>query len=150
MRTEHINATFSCELTFSRRMADNSWLNSKFCGYGIPCAMIVLSSATTGLLDDNALETSGRTWRRLLVEEAGRRHDDDDDELWCWRRNAIFDDDNGNVALNIFIRFQTLDGKLDENIREAVDVIVIFGQWAVDATTIRAFDLDSNQQFMGY
>ena len=73
-------------LTFSRRMADNSWLSSKFCGYGIPCAMIVLSSATTGLLDDNALETSGSTWRRLL-EDVGRRRDendedDEDDELW--------------------------------------------------------------------
>lgn len=48
--------------------------------------MIVLSSATTGLLDDNALETSGSTWRRLL-EDVGRRRDendedDEDDELW--------------------------------------------------------------------
>ena len=90
--------------------------------------MIVLSSATTGLLDDNALDTSGSTWRRLLLEDVGRRHDDDDDELWCCRRNAIFDDNNGNEASNVSIRFQTgLDGKLDENIREATtdDVIVI-------------------------
>ena len=96
--------------------------------------MIVLSSATTGLLDDNALDTSGRTWRRLLLEDVGRRHDDDDDddddELWCWRRNVIFDDDNGIAASNVRIRFQTLGGKLDEIIREAVDDIVIYGRWA--------------------
>ena len=62
-----------------------------------------------------------------MLEDVGRRHDDDDDELWCWRRIAIFDDNNGNVASNVRIRFHTLDGKLDENIREAatVDVIVI-------------------------
>ena len=84
--------------------------------------MIVLSSATTGLLDDNALETSGST-RRSLFENVGRRHDGD--ELWCWRRNAIWD--AGNAVLDDDIRFQTWDGKPEANIREAADVIFCVG-----------------------
>ena len=85
--------------------------------------MIVLSSATTGLLDDNALETSGSTWRRLL-EDVGRRHD----ELWCCRKSATLD--AGNAVLNADIRFQTCDGKPETNIREAADVILISCCWA--------------------
>ena len=86
-----------------------------------------------------------------MLEGVVRRHDDDDDdddddELWCWRRNVTFDDDNGIAASNVRIRFQTLGGKLDEIIREAVDVIVIFGQWAADTSLVAA---DSNTASRG-
>mmetsp|Transcript_28089 Transcript_28089/g.61651 ORF Transcript_28089/g.61651 Transcript_28089/m.61651 type:complete len:219 (-) Transcript_28089:436-1092(-) len=58
--TPPLTATVAGTTPLFLKMDAKSRLRSKFCGYGIPCAIMVDSSATTGRFDLMASDTSGR------------------------------------------------------------------------------------------
>mmetsp|Transcript_5219 Transcript_5219/g.10685 ORF Transcript_5219/g.10685 Transcript_5219/m.10685 type:complete len:91 (-) Transcript_5219:66-338(-) len=84
----------------SLRIRDTSLANSKFCGYGIPCATIVDSRATTGFPEDKACSTSGK--RRMHDSESLRFcvvENTEEDLRTDWNANNSVD---VMVATNLF------------------------------------------------
>lgn len=71
MYRNNINSLYSTivNLTLERTMASTLWAVSKFCGYGIPCATMVDSNATTGSLFFSASSTTVFTCRILCMLE---------------------------------------------------------------------------------